>query len=421
MENITKDPKLLFEERLKRVDDAIAMKEGDRVPVAPFFSSVTQRLCGSSYRDLYYDYDRAGQAAVDFYARYPVDACTGARFTSGKAQEIAGINIIDWPGKPGTAISIYSSHQVREIEYLSAEECYGALRADFDGFYLRHYLPRVYDNLKELETLRFAPATILSAGGGLGPLLKPEFFAFVDKLKAIAEADAEAAAKSAEWSGKIENELGIPKLFTGGGEVPFDVISDYFRTTIPAMEDLFEYEDEILELCDIIAERQIASWKYFENAAMPVKRVFFPLHKAMDGFMSPAQFEKIYMKPYLKQLDYLLSIGVTPFVFTEGNYNTRLEQMAEMLPKGCLVGFESVDMKRAKETVGKTNCITGNLSLYTLEFGSKEQTVAETKELIDICAPGGGYIFGCSGCVENAKVENLEAMLETLETYGRKG
>lgn len=136
--------------------------------------------------------------------------------------------------------------------------------------------------------------------------------------------------------------------------------------------------------------------------------------------MSPEQFEKIYMKPYLKMLDYLIGIGVTPFVFTEGPYNSRLDQMAEMLPKGCLVAFETVDMKRAKETVGKTNCITGNLSLYTLEFGTKEETIRQTKELIDICAPGGGYIFGASGCVENAKRENLEAMLETLDTYGRK-
>ena len=58
--------------------------------------------------------------------------------------------------------------------------------------------------------------------------------------------------------------------------------------------------------------------------------------------------------------------------------------------------------------------------MYKLEFGTKEETIRQTKELIDICAPGGGYIFGASGCVENAKRENLEAMLETLDTYGRK-
>ena len=416
---MNENAKTLYDTRLKLMNDAIAMKETERVPVAPFFSSVVQRLFGSSYRDIYYDYDNAGRAAVEFYTKYPVDACTGCRFTSGRAQELSGISIIDWPGKPGTFISDYSSHQVREIEYLSDEECYGALIKDFDGFYMRHYLPRMFEVMKPMENLMFNPATVLSTQGGMAPILKKEFFDMVDTLKEIAAEDDLAAAKSAEWSAKIE-ELGIPKLFTGAGEVPFDIISDYFRTTLPSLVDMVEYEEEIIELCNILADRMIASWKYFELVPMPVKRVFFPLHKAMDGFMSPDQFEKIYMGPYMKILNYLLKIGVTPYVFTEGPYNTRLDQLAELLPEGCLVSFETVDIKRAKETVGRNNCITGNLSLYTLEFGTVEQTIEETKYLIDTCAPGGGYIFGTSGCVENAKVENLEAMFNTLEVYGRK-
>ena len=415
---MTDNTKELYQKRIQIVNDTIAMKETDRVPVAPFFASVVQRLFGSCYKDIYYNYDKAGQAAVDFYTAYPVDASMGARFTSGKSQELSGINIIDWPGKPGTCISDYSSHQVREIEYCQPSE-YRAMIEDFDGYMLRQYIPRVFENFKNLEKIRFAPATILSSMGGMKPLLTPEFFEMVDRLKEIYEAEQECAAKSNEWSGKIVG-LGIPPMFTGGGQVPFDVISDYFRQTLPALTDLFEYEDEILELCDIIADRQIESWKYLEAAPLDVKRVFFPLHKAMDGFMSPAQFEKVYIGPYLKQLNYLLSIGATPIIFTEGPYNTRLEQLAELLPKGCIVGFETVDMKKAKETVGKNNCIWGNLSLYTLEYGTVEQTINETKTLIDTCAPGGGYIFGASGCIENAKKENLEAMLDTAETYGRK-
>ena len=77
-------------------------------------------------------------------------------------------------------------------------------------------------------------------------------------------------------------------------------------------------------------------------------------------------------------------------------------------------------MKAAKEIVGSKNCISGNMSAYTLECGTVEQTINETKYLIDTCAPGGGYIFDTNACLENAKEENLAAMLETLDTYGRK-
>ena len=51
----------------------------DRVPVFAFFSSVIQRLYGSSYRDLYYDFDAAGEAALKFYRDYPLcDMAMGA-------------------------------------------------------------------------------------------------------------------------------------------------------------------------------------------------------------------------------------------------------------------------------------------------------------------------------------------------------
>jgi len=272
---MTEQAKKLYAQRLQLMNDAIDMKEPERVPVAPFLGSIVQQMCGSCYKDIYYDYDRAGQAAVDFYTKYPVDAFTGCRFTSGKSLEISGINIIDWPGKPGTINSDYSPHQVREIEYLTPEETYDAMIKDFDGFYFRQYIPRVFEGLKGIETLRFAPSSVMSTGGGFAPVLKPAFLETIEKLQQIAKYDAEAAAKSTEWSTKVE-ELGIPKLFTGSGQVPFDVISDYFRTTLPAMTDLFEYEDEIIELCNILADRQIESWKYFEGAAMPVKRCSSP-------------------------------------------------------------------------------------------------------------------------------------------------
>ena len=36
------------------------------------------------------------------------------QFTSGKANEIAGSTMIDWPGRPGTKVSPFSSHQIIE-------------------------------------------------------------------------------------------------------------------------------------------------------------------------------------------------------------------------------------------------------------------------------------------------------------------
>lgn len=326
--------------------------------------------------------------------------------------------MIDWPGRPGTKISIHSSHQVLENEYIQPEE-YRALIEDFDGFMMSKYVPRAFPGLKALGEVRFNPFIVLSTGGISG-MFSPDVLEAFEKLKEIGRLEAEKSERSKYWSNKI-SELGIVPAFAGSGEVPFDIISDYFRTTLGAMTDSLEYEDEMLELMDILADRQIASWEYLKNLPIPAKRIFFPLHKGMDGFMSPDHYERLYLAPFKKMIDYLVSVGATPLIYTEGRYNTRLEALRDFLPEGkCIVHFETADMKAAKEIVGSKNCISGNMSAYTLECGTVEQTINETKYLIDTCAPGGGYIFDTNACLENAKEENLAAMLETLDTYGRK-
>jgi len=183
------------------------------------------------------------------------------------------------------------------------------------------------------------------------------------------------------------------------------------------MEDLMELEDEIEAACDMFAEQQIVSLQYLRDLPLPIKRVVFPLHKGMDGFMSPKQYERLYWKPLKKIMTALIDMDVTPFIYTEGRYNSRLEQLAEV-PKGKVIyHFESIDMAEAKRILGRTACITGNLPISLLEFGKKESVVDYCKYLIDTCAPGGGYIFDLSGFLENAKRENLDAMFDTLEKY----
>jgi len=406
-----------YAERLKRVKDAIALKEPDRVPVAPFFDGVMQRLYGSCYRNIYYDYKTAGEAVLKFYSDYPLcDAHYFNGFTSGTACELAGCTMIDWPGRPGTTISEHSTHQVIENEYLLPEE-YHEFLDDYTGFMIRKYIPRAYKNLKGFAGVAFTPTIVLSTTF-LSPLYSPEMLEMYKILAQIAEQNAAAGALTLEYQEKLA-AMGLPPMFTGVSQAPFDILGDYFRGTIGIMEDLFEYEDEIEKACDLFAEQQIAALSSFKDAPMPIKRVFFPLHKGMDGFMSPRQYEKLYWKPLRKIIMALIDMGVTPYIYTEGRYDTRLEYLADV-PKGKVVyHFENVDMKRAKEIVGPAACITGNLSPTLLEFGKKEDVAEACKALLDTCAPGGGYIFDTSAVVENAKPENLEAMFETLEKYGK--
>jgi uroporphyrinogen-III decarboxylase len=138
----------------------------------------------------------------------------------------------------------------------------------------------------------------------------------------------------------------------------------------------------------------------------------------VDEFMSPDTYAKFYW-PGLKALMMAgIENGITPFVFCEGNYNTRLEQLCDVPEGKVIYMFEKVDMKKAKETVGKVACICGNLPTATLMFGKPQQVEDEAKKLLDICAPGGGFIMDCSIVLDNCPKENLHAMFDTTLKYG---
>ena len=406
-----------FNKRIQRLEDAVALKEGDRIPIVPFVGALPYFLDNTTYKESMYNYPRASQALINFYQDFRPDATTHTAFTSGRANELAGSTMIDWPGRPGTKVPDFSTHQVIENEYMSQEE-YPELLSDFTGFMLRKYIPRAFPALKGLSDIRFVPSIVLNTTP-LSSLYSPAAKEALTLLSQIGEEDAKASQASSEISNRLA-ALGFPPMITGAGEAPFDIISDYYRGTLGALTDQIECPNEIEAVCDMLADIQIASYEYFNQVPLPVKRVFFPLHKGMDGFMSPQQYEKLYWNPLKKIMLALIDMGVTPLIYTEGKYNSRIEQLAD-IPKGKVIyHFEDADMAKAKKILGDTACISGNLPIYLLEYGTKQQVVDAVKKLIDTCAPGGGYIFDTNAVIDNAKRENVEAMFDTVMTYGKK-
>jgi uroporphyrinogen-III decarboxylase len=56
-----------------------------------------------------------------------------------------------------------------------------------------------------------------------------------------------------------------------------------------------------------------------------------------------------------------------------------------------------------------------------MEHGTAQQVEDDVKELIDLFASGGGLIAdSSSGLTDNAKPENVEAMVRMVHQYGKK-
>jgi len=150
------------------------------------------------------------------------------------------------------------------------------------------------------------------------------------------------------------------------------------------------------------------------------KRVFMALHKGMDGFLSDEHYRKYYWSHLQQIILAIIDSGKTPYIYTEGKYNTRLDCLTEVPPGKVHYHFEDVDMAVAKKKLGGIACISGGFPSALLDWGSVDAVKDETKRILDTCAPGGGFIFETSCGLGNCKRENVEAMFETVKTYGKK-
>jgi uroporphyrinogen-III decarboxylase len=233
----------------------------------------------------------------------------------------------------------------------------------------------------------------------------------------------EAGAVALKWIGTVAaydmemKAAGFPPYFGGGTKAPFDVLGDTLRGTKGIMLDIYRQPEKLLQAMEVLVPIMIKMGVSGAKASgAPI--VFIPLHKGADGFLSDKQFKTFYWPTLKKVMLGLIEEGCVPFPWAEGGYNSRLEAVSDM-PKATTVwGFDTTDMARAKEILGRTQCITGNMPIDLLNLGTKQQVVELTKKLIDTCAKGGGYIMMNGAVIEDAKAENVKAMIDTTKEYG---
>ncbi|MBW1797411.1 MAG: hypothetical protein JRJ21_03170, partial [Deltaproteobacteria bacterium] len=95
-----------------------------------------------------------------------------------------------------------------------------------------------------------------------------------------------------------------------------------------------------------------------------------------------------------------------------------LETIAD-IPKGKAVyWFERTDIFKAKEVLGDTVCIRGNVPLSIMCTGTPDDIKEYCKKLIDVVGKGGGFIMDSSTVMDDAKPENVKAMIDFTKEYG---
>lgn len=411
----TPEAEAAYKASINRIKCAVKLKKPDRVPVCIFPGMYPWEYSGMTVEEAMYDYDKCIAAFKKFILDFKPDIHFGAAAPGpGKFYEILDYKLYAWPGH---GVKPESSYQCHEAEYMKAEE-YDLLITDPSFYFRNFYLPRVFGALDGFGML--PPLTGILEMYGVAFNFIPYGLPPVQKtFQALFEAGAEAL----KWAGAIGGldgelaTLGFPNILGGFTKAPFDTIGDTLRGTTGIMLDMYRQPDKLLAALDALTPIMIGmGLGAAQQTGNPV--IFMPLHKGADGFLSDEQFKKFYWPSLRNVIAGLIDGGCIPFLAAEGGYNTRLEDIRD-IPKGkTLWMFDQTDMAKAKEIVGDTLCIFGNVPSTMLKLGTPEKVEDYCKHLIDTVGKGGGFIMGNGAFFDHAKPENLQAMVDSTLKYG---
>ena len=409
----------LYQEREKRLYDAVQMKVPDRVPVIFGGTFFACKYAGIPYSAAYYDAPAWKSAFKKMIVELDPDAYGWAMNESGIALEALDTTYTRWPGfslPPNVAF------QITEHEYMKEDE-YDLFLADPSDFIVRTWLPRVFGAMAPLSKL----PPLMNIGTGIASMTaifaSPEFDQFARTMKKAGEAEAVWRKTMSDLPQQMKT-LGFPNGLapSGGVAPPFSTFTNSFRTFNGAAKDMFRQPEKLKA-----ALQKLLDYRIFR--AVPAVRVpgkptigmSVEPHRVSDEFFSPKQFEE-FVWPYWKQaMDKTYELGFDIVsMFFEGRRDKQLQYFTDYPRGSMLIRFAETDIFRAKEVLGDRACIMGNVPIALLQVGSTTDVEEYCKKLIKVVGKDGGFILRCStDFTQEAKPENVKAMIDSVEKYGR--
>lgn len=401
-----------YKERITRLRKAYDLEHPDRIiaDVSMGAAEFALRRKGVTGKDMVYNHDKMREPLLEFHREFQPDTSVGMLPYPGKPWDMLDFKLYLWGGQklPDNLVI-----QAVEGEYMRPDE-YKDFIADPTAFWLKQYLPRAYGALGPLAMLPDFPRISESVDtiDLLVPFGIPPFREMIQKMLDAGEEMMKMLGAVGQTGAMIAGE-GFPGMGLNIVKTPFDYLGDTLRGTKGILMDMYRRPDDLLAACEAYVPVLIksiigASDRTGAPAAMYV------LHKGADAFMSQAQFEKFYWPTWKQVMMALYEEGIISYLFIEGSYNNRLENLAQMPEKSLVCHFDKTDMKRVKEVLSDKFTIAGNVPASMMAAGTADEVRAYCDDLVQLYEDAPGYImaFGCG--FENTTAEKIRAFQDAV-------
>jgi uroporphyrinogen decarboxylase len=177
--------------------------------------------------------------------------------------------------------------------------------------------------------------------------------------------------------------------------------------------------DEAMEVSRQIMERHVDAF-----LASPTEVAWLDICWATGAVMGPKNFERWALPDVVRAMEGVKKVpGKYMGLYTLG----RIGKLLPMLVDAGVHFIETfepnegdITLAEAKKRYGDRICIMGNFDCLVLAFGTVEDARKEARRCLDEAMEGGGYVMVTADEVPaDAKMDNLKAMVETVEQHGR--
>ena len=413
---MSKTPEELVAERLKRLLDALALRQPDRIPVTTYFGYMLARFGGITHQELDMDPEKAQELLEKCALYIQPDVAAGHGMFAAAPSIMLGDKQTKWPGY---GLPPDKPFQFLEGEYMKPEE-YDEFLDDPTDFTLRKFLPRAFQNLTGLARMPNIPIFLMGypALACLTQLNDPSLAASFEALAKVARFYAERLPRMQNYAQRM-SALGFPAGMGRGVFVlaPFDFVSDSLRGMRGVFLDMYRRPEKLLAAQER-ARRICVKNTIAMNRAMGGRFAFIPLHRGSDGFMSLEQFKTFYWPQFKALMIDLVNAGITPAVFYEGMWDERLEYLRE-LPAGKTTGqFQRTNFSKLKETVGDVMCISGCFPVSMLQMGTPDEIREQTRQMCRILGKNGGFIMGPNSSMDECNPALVKVWVDATKEYG---
>jgi len=375
VEFVSPEAEANYKERIERLRKIYDMEPHDRPIADPFMcSEYSVRRKGIIGKDMFYNHEKLREPLLEFHNEFQPDTATTPLPYPGKVMDMLDYQTYIWGGQK---LPDNLTIQAVEGEYMMGDE-YAEFIADPTNFWMKKYLPRVLPTLAPMAMLTELPR--VSENVDIIDLIMPFGLPpFQEMLKTLMEAGNELV-KMLEFVGQTASMItssGFPSMGFNIVKTPFDYLGDTLRGTKGILMDMYRRPNDLLAACE---------------AYVPVL-----------------------IKAVVNASDALYEEGITSYLFIEGSYNNRLENLAEMPEKSLVCHFDQTKMGPVKEILSEKFIIAGNVPASLMSAGTVDAVRAYCADLVELFEDAPGYILahGCS--FENTTDEKLRAFRDAVK------